>query len=78
MLKKVTLATGLLLALAAPAFADCAEDIAKVEAALATAQISDADKAAITEAVAKAKEQTGDADACKATLADAMTALNLN
>ena len=77
MLKHLTLATGLVLAFGAPAFADCAGDTAAVEAALPAAQVSDDDKTAIMDAVAKAKEQTGDEAACEESLKDAKMKLGL-
>lgn len=76
MLKQTIMASGLLIGFAAPAFADCASDISKVEQALATAQVSDAEKMAIQETLDKAKT-AGDPAACEATLADIKQALNM-
>lgn len=77
MLRNVTLAAGLLIALAVPAYADCAGDIEKAEQALATASLSDDDKAAAMESITAAKDKMSDEAACQEELADAKDILGL-
>lgn len=77
MIRNIALAAGFLAALAAPAFADCAEDITKVQQALETAQISDEDKEAVNAALADASSKSGDEEACGEALAEAKDILGI-
>jgi hypothetical protein len=81
MIRKTLFAAAALTLLAGPAFAfHCPQDMAKIDAAMQTAQLSDADKAKVTELRAKGEEQhnAGDHDAAVATLAEAMKILGIN
>lgn len=81
MIRKTLFAAAALAFLAGPAYAfHCPQDMAKIDAALQTAQLSDADKAKVTELRAKGEEEhnAGDHDAAVATLAEAMQILGIN
>lgn len=77
MIRNIALATGFLAALAAPAFADCADDISKVQQALEQAQLSDEDKQAVNDALADASSKSGDEEACSEALAEAKDILGI-
>lgn len=81
MIRKTLFAATALALLAGPAYAfHCPQDMAKIDAALQTAQLSDADKAKVTALRAKGEEQhkAGDHAAAVATLAEAMKILGIN
>ena len=82
MIRKTLFAAAAALALlAGPAYAfQCPTDIAKIDAALPSAQLSDADKPKVTELRASGEQQhkAGDHAASVATLAKAMQILGIN
>ena len=77
MIRNVALASAMLVALAAPAFADCAEDVTKVQQALEAAKVSDDDKTVITAAIEEATKNAGNEEACAAAVAEAKSILGL-
>lgn len=77
---KATIGLALLLALASPAYAmHCPADMAKIDAALTTAQLSDADLAKVKELRAKGEElhNAGQHQESVDTLAEAMAILGI-
>lgn len=80
MTRHLTLAAILAAALATPAFAyHCPADMKKIDAALETANLSEADAAKVKELRARgeAEHKAGNHDASVATLAEAMALLGL-
>jgi hypothetical protein len=80
MIRKLALTAVLAAAFAAPAFAyHCPADMAKIDAALATATLSEEDMAKVKELRARGEEEhnAGNHDASVATLAEAMALLGL-
>lgn len=78
MIRNIAIAAGFLAAMAAPAFADCAEDIARVQQALETAPISEEDREAVNAALADAQSKADDEAACTEALAEAKTILAID
>ena len=67
-------------AFATPAYADaCSDSLAKVEEAVASAQLSEQDMASVQGFIedARAKQAAGDVDGCTTTLAEAKAALQI-
>ena len=65
---------------AAPAYADeCSDNLVKVEEAVASAQLAEADMASVQGFIedAKAKQAAGDVAGCAATLAEAKAVLQI-
>ncbi len=65
---------------AMPAYADdCTDNMAKVEEAVASAQLSEADMSAVQAFIedARAKQAAGDVEGCSTTLAEAKTVLEI-
>ncbi len=80
MIRKLTFAASLVVALASPAFAfQCPADMGKIDAALASASLSNADLARVKELRARgeAEHKAGKHAASVATLAEAMAILGL-
>lgn len=81
MIRKTLFAAAALALLAGPVYADnYSDDMAKVDAALQSAQLSDADKATVMELRATSEEQhkAGNDEAALAALAQAKQILGIN
>jgi hypothetical protein len=77
MIRNIALAAGFVIALAAPAFADCEEAIGEVMQALETAEISEADREIVQRSIVEANQDMPEEDACQEALVDAKKILGL-